>query len=213
MKDQLPLPLVAFASQADTKLKTRVVARVPQWTDGGARIHNAYRYHLWRSGLFVPGALRAPLVPARRLLWLMLNPSFADGKRDDATLKRILGYTYDWYYDRLDVVNMCGLRATDPAMLLRARDPVGPDNDRTILEQFELADAVVLAWGAGGDIRSAAVVQLLYRSAARALRDDRIYALGFTAGGQPVHPLRQARALEPVRVVLGADGHVRAAVG
>lgn len=130
----------------------------------------------------------------RKIVWIMLNPSTADDTEDDPTIRRILGFSRKWGFDRLDVVNLFAFRATDPKDMLKASDPVGPDNDRIILEVTEWADLIVGAWGNHGNYRSRAyqITQLL-----KACHLD-IWCLGCTQSGQPKHPLYLAERLEPI---------------
>ena len=65
--------------------------------------------------------------------FLMLNPSTADEVKLDPTCSRARGYAERWGYGALVVTNVFAWRATDPAQLKAARDPVGPANDRAIL--------------------------------------------------------------------------------
>lgn len=124
-----------------------------------------------------------------RCLFIMLNPSTADASSDDPTIRRCLGYAVRWGYGVLQVVNLFGLRATDPRELLRHRDPVGERNDEYVLDAArdatETGGIIVCAWGARGGYldRDAAVLRLI-RSAGAVP-----HCLGFTRGGHPRHPL------------------------
>ena len=84
---------------------------------------------------------------SRRVLFIMLNPSKADEKRNDATIRRCVGFARSWGFGILEVVNLFALMSTNPEALLKAKDPVGPDNDAAIRAALEVADTVVLAWG------------------------------------------------------------------
>ncbi|MCW5853304.1 MAG: DUF1643 domain-containing protein [Anaerolineae bacterium] len=132
-----------------------------------------YRYHLWR-------AWDAGLP---RVAFILLNPALADATADDPTLRRCLGFARAWGYGRLDVVNLFAYRTPSPAVLRRARDPVGPDNDATLVEVTRPADLVVVGWGNGGRWlgRDVAVRRLLARLP--------LTCLGLTKLGQPRHPL------------------------
>jgi hypothetical protein len=125
----------------------------------------------------------------------MLNPSTADELRLDPTCTRARNYAGRWGYGAVIVTNVFGLRATDPARLKGARDPVGPGNDRAILAAARSAALVVCAWGNHGALggRGAAVAALL-RGAGIAL-----HALRITAAGEPAHPLYLPARLRPFR--------------
>ena len=132
-----------------------------------------YRYRLWRRW-----DRTRPVVA-----FVMLNPSTADAERDDPTIRRCGGFARGWGFSAMTVVNLFALRATDPARLRRARDPIGPDNDDHIAAAAAGCDALVLAWGAHGALggRDRDVLALL--------RGCRPACLGVTRSGQPRHPL------------------------
>jgi hypothetical protein len=81
------------------------------------------------------------------LLFVMLNPSTADGEKDDATIRRCLRFAMAHDFGELEVVNLFAYRATDPKELRRAGYPVGPENDQHITDAVREAAAVCLAWG------------------------------------------------------------------
>jgi hypothetical protein len=145
-----------------------------------------YRYTLtrrWGTGPSIP--------------WVMLNPSTADGDVDDPTIRRVVGFTRDAGYGACTVLNLFALRSTDPALLLRHPDPVGPENDLVIKATVRAHTTrppgdpqprfVVAAWGASVDDRHLA-------ARARAVLDGPlagvdVRCLGTTRSGQPRHPL------------------------
>ncbi|MFN8498399.1 MAG: DUF1643 domain-containing protein [Anaerolineae bacterium] len=130
-----------------------------------------YRYRLWR--IWGAGAAVA---------FVMLNPSTADGARDDPTIRRCMGLARAWGYGRLEVVNLFAYRSPSPEALRRVSDPVGPDNDRYLGEAAGAA-LVVVAWGNDGALLGRD------RAALAALADGRLHCLGVTLRGQPRHPL------------------------
>jgi hypothetical protein len=135
-----------------------------------------YRYRLRRTWL--------PELPP--VLWIMLNPSTADAATDDPTIRRCMRFAQRWGgFGGLEVCNLFALRSTDPKALRQAADPVGPDNDRAILEASKAAGCVVVAWGAGGELKGRG------RIVARALSFVRadLVCLGRTQRGHPLHPL------------------------
>lgn len=132
-----------------------------------------YRYRLSRR--WAQGGTRAAFV--------MLNPSTADARRDDPTIRRCIGFAQRWGCAAVSVVNLFALRATHPPTLFAADDPVGPDNDRHIRRVCRETDVVVAAWGVHGARlgRDGAVLALL--------EGLELQCLGTTRGGHPLHPL------------------------
>lgn len=120
--------------------------------------------------------------PARRAVWIMLNPSTADATVDDPTVRRCLGFSRAWGCDSLEVVNLFALRATDPRELRTAVDPVGPENDGALRDAVDRGDLVVAAWGAHGVLHGRA-------AAVRAVFGPEVRCLGVTKAGMPRHPL------------------------
>jgi hypothetical protein len=122
----------------------------------------------------------------RVLLFVMLNPSVASERVDDPTLRRCMGFAHEWGgFQRLEVVNLFSLVATDPRELRRADDPIGPRTDALIRRSARDADRIVTAWGAhGGFGDRAGHVLALLRRAGRPL-----FHLGLTQDGHPRHPL------------------------
>lgn len=114
-----------------------------------------FRYQLWRRHNPSPGI--------GTILWVMLNPSTADHQQLDPTLRRCKAYSYGWGFQNWEVCNLFAFRATKPADMRAAPDPVGPDNDRLILDAAARADQIMLGWGLHGSHlgRDRAVVQLL----------------------------------------------------
>lgn len=100
-----------------------------------------YRYRLDRD--LVPlGRAFGP-----RMSWIMVNPSTADAENDDATIRKVIGFSRRHNCFRVTVGNLFGLRATDVRELKRADDPVGPENDEYLRRIMEDAQCVVVAWG------------------------------------------------------------------
>lgn len=153
--------------------RSPAAAPLDELVEAGAVVDGPYRYRLWRHWRREAGAV----------LFVMLNPSTADAKSDDPTLRRCLAFSRRWGYGGVEVVNLFAWRATDPRALALAADPIGPHNDSVVAAAAAAAHAVVVAWGAGGklDGRDRAVASLL--------RPYRPRCLGVTAAGAPRHPL------------------------
>lgn len=148
----------------------------------GADIVGEYRYRLWRGD---------PSAPA--CVFVMLNPSTADADHDDPTIRRCRDFAYGFGYDRLVVVNLYALRATDPKALWRHPDPVGPRNNAAIADQVSRAGMAVAAWGVHARPARVRSVLPILRSAPHGLR-----ALGLTKAGHPKHPLYLRKDCKPI---------------
>src|SRR5262245_45087455 len=83
-----------------------------------------------------------------RALFIMLNPSTADAEIDDPTIRSCIRLSKAEQYGSIEVVNLFALRATDPAALEGADDPIGPGNDDAIGRAIGRCDLAICAWGA-----------------------------------------------------------------
>ena len=99
-----------------------------------------YRYSLWRIW-----DSSKPLI-----LFICLNPSTADATADDPTIRRCIAFARSWGYGGLYMGNLFAFRATDPAELYKADDPVGPENDKWLLKMASKCQNIVFAWGTKG---------------------------------------------------------------
>lgn len=120
-----------------------------------------------------------------RALIVMLNPSTADAEVDDATIRSCIRLCKGAGYGSFEVVNIYGLRATDPKALTESDDPQGPMNERIVHAAICRCDVVICAWGAHPMAQSVAGFLLgkirSHRPAA--------YCFGKTKAGAPRHPL------------------------
>lgn len=131
------------------------------------------------------------------VVWVMLNPSTADAFRDDATIRRCVGFTRLWARPWFAVVNLFAHRATDPRDLIAAADR-GDDqiaDEQLTRECYDDNALVVCAWGAHGALvdRDQTVIELLARTGVK------LHMLALTKDGHPRHPLRLPGNLGPRR--------------
>jgi hypothetical protein len=128
------------------------------------------------------------------LAFVMLNPSTADERTDDATVARCVRRARDGGWGAVRVCNLFALRETRPARLRRHPQPEGAANAAALLHACRWASAVVAAWGVGGaHLEQGPRVADLLRGGAR-----RLMHLGLTRGGQPRHPLYVPYRRQPI---------------
>ena len=141
-----------------------------------------YRYTLWRhwGGMFVSGYA----------MFIGLNPSTADEKVDDPTIRRCIRYAKDWGYAGLCMTNLFAFRATLPEVMKAQVDPIGPDNDMYLLDMASDAEVIIAAWGVNGyyNGRDKEVIGLI----------KNLHHLGLSNNGYPRHPLYLKKDLKPV---------------
>ncbi len=91
------------------------------------------------------------------------------------------------------VTNIFAWRDTDPKKMRAAPDPVGPENDATILAFSDWADSIVCAWGThGAHLSRGASVEKLLRETGHDL-----FHLGLSKAGHPKHPLYISYETQP----------------
>lgn len=149
--------------------------------------NGAYRYRLerwWGHGT--------------PLHWLMLNPSTADEYVDDATIRKLVGFTMRLGRAGLVVTNLFAFRSRYPGALVANLDVIGLNNDDHILWGAAIGETIC-AWGAFADraalhTRVEAVEEMLVSAG------HTLYCLGQTKSGAPRHPL-----MAPYKL---AEGHL-----
>jgi hypothetical protein len=144
-----------------------------------------YRYTLERSwGRAQTGS---------RAVFIGLNPSTADERTLDPTLRRCVNFCITWGYTQFTMLNLFAFRATDPKRMMKVRRPVGDDNDKYIKQRCRGAGIIVCAWSAMGDYLNRGHI-------VREMLGGRysLYHLGLTANGEPKHPLYLPSNVEPI---------------
>lgn len=163
-----------------------------------------YRFWLSREGL---GGHGTGVI-------VMLNPSTADQHTDDPTIRRCMRFAGREGYHSLIVVNLYGLRATNPADLWSHPDPVGQmtaneaGNDVAIGTAISQAGRygdgrVIVAWGAHARQDRVDEFKAIVD---RARAPVTLWCLGTTKDGAPRHPLyvRGDQPLTPWPAEVGA---------
>ncbi|MCP9793268.1 DUF1643 domain-containing protein [Vulcanococcus limneticus Candia 3F8] len=139
-----------------------------------------YRYRLERTV-----AMEGPVYA-----FFGINPSTADANRDDATVRKWIGFTKTWGGSRFIVGNVFAYRATDVKQLATVEDPYGPEIGDHLSSIIEDADILVPCWGKTTKVPPqlldafAALIDAL-TSSGKPIQHFRL-----TTAGDPKHPLR-----------------------
>lgn len=140
---------------------------------------NEYRYALWRRWGKGKGYA----------MFIGLNPSTADDKVDDPTIRRCMSFAESWGYDGLCMANLFAYRTKSPSEMKQADDPVGPETDKWLKKLAKKAGVVVAAWGVHG--------QFLQRDQEVQAMIQPLHYLRLTKRGYPGHPLYLPKTLVP----------------
>jgi len=164
---------------------------VPLSFDSVARTARFSRCRAYRT------ALGRRWTPERTALgFVALNPSTADHRADDPTVRRMMGFAKREAAGGIVLVNLYAFRATRPVDLWQESHPVGPSTDRVLREVLADCRSVVACWGAIPRPAWPRARQVLRRLDRWGLR---VWALGLTRDGHPRHPLYLPRDQPLVR--------------
>ncbi|MEB3200397.1 MAG: DUF1643 domain-containing protein [Synechococcaceae cyanobacterium] len=168
-------------SSADRRGMRLSLPEEPRPSSSSARFSACGAYRWWLLRQWAPGR--------PRLLFIGLNPSSADARREDPTLRRLVGFADRWGFGSLEVVNLFSAVAVAPDRLRQLADPVGRRTDAWIARRAGACavQAIWLGWGRRGGFRQRdqRILALLNRLG----RGEDLRVVGLTATGQPRHPL------------------------
>ena len=127
------------------------------------------------------------------MVFVMLNPSTATEVQNDPTVERCERRARTLGFGGFQVVNIFAWRNTDPKKMRAAKDPIGPENDHTILESCQWGDQIIAAWGThGAHLNRGSMVEKTLRKS-----NKPVFHLGISKGGHPKHPLYIAYSQKP----------------
>ncbi len=135
------------------------------------RTHRLYLWRRWNKSL--------PWI-----MFIGLNPSTADERLNDPTVRRCIGFADRWGYGGLFMCNLFTLVSSEPAKL-NTETPIVMGANLAMRVIRERCDKAVAAWG--GLIEK---VRSGEDRVERVMRDlSPLYCLGTTKQGHPRHPL------------------------
>lgn len=124
--------------------------------------------------------------------FIMVNPSTADAEVDDATIRKLIGFSQRLGFGRFIVGNKFAYRATDVSELKTAADPVGPANDTYLSQIMEAADIVIAAWGPLAKLPRNRRSRWNFVDHLALNHGKPLHCLGTAQDGHPRHPLMLA---------------------
>lgn len=118
-----------------------------------------------------------------------VNPSDADAEKNDATIRKDIGFGDRNGWGKLVKVNLCAAVSTDVRRLARMTDPVGPDNNDHLKAEMLCADFVIACWGPPTKLPMR--LRNRWREVLRLaeLNGVLLHCIGTTNEGHPRHPL------------------------
>ncbi len=130
-------------------------------------------------------------------VFIMLNPSTADAKEDDPTIRACVEFAKRWGTGGLTVINLFAFRSTSPEGLNHVFDPFGPFNYRHVENVCKSRDVdrVICAWGSKLPKKWEDEGQTMLKH----LHEINVipYALKLNDDGNPRHPLYIKRDTKP----------------
>ena len=129
-------------------------------------------------------------------MFIMMNPSTADQEVDDRSVAKCCRFARTWGYGGIYVGNIFAYRATDKKRLRVIADPIGPDNDKHLIEMAKIAKIVIFAYGQPGhrslqDRGPRLATKLIGKGV-------KPYVLKLSNDGTPCHPLYLRKTRKPV---------------
>ncbi|MFL2873759.1 MAG: DUF1643 domain-containing protein [Pseudohongiellaceae bacterium] len=118
---------------------------------------------------------------SNQVLFIGLNPSTADSKSDDPTIRRCVNFASSWGFNAMEVVNLFSFRATYPRDLFEAELPIGSRNDFWINNAYKRSTLTIACWGSMGN----------YKNRSKKITNslDNLFCIKKNKDGTPSHPL------------------------
>ncbi len=134
-----------------------------------------YRYTLWRK--ISEGG--------RYINFICLNPSTADEKINDATIRKCIGFTKLLGFDSFCMTNLFAYRDVSPKNMKQYYNPIGEENDKYIKEIAKNSSLIICGWGNHGSFMDRGNV-LIYKLKLLGLNP---MCFDKNKDGSPKHPL------------------------
>lgn len=142
------------------------------WDDPFDPVYRYVLYRDWNKDEVLPHAV-----------FIGLNPSVADEKNDDRTVRRCINFARREGCGSMSMLNAFALISTDSKKLFLGDDPIGKDNYHYIVSECESASIIVIAWGTNGKHLNQ------HEKLLNLLKKRKLFCFGKNLDGTPKHPL------------------------
>ncbi|MDG2397281.1 MAG: DUF1643 domain-containing protein [Flavobacteriaceae bacterium] len=126
-----------------------------------------------------------------KVLFIMLNPSKADSKKNDPTLRRVINFAKNWGFGGVYVGNLHCFISTNPKEISIENKFHREKNIQSIKKMFRKSKLIIYAWGNNRSTPS--WLKMI-------IQDP--YCIELNKNGIPKHPLYLRRNLIYKRLVL-----------
>lgn len=133
-----------------------------------------------------------------KVMFIMLNPSTADGIKDDPTIRRCIGFAKSWGFGGLYVCNLFAFRSTNPKELLNTDNPFGDKNIWHTRQLLDKVEKVICAWGNEKIVDKICGKGNSFENIYYAY--DKLHFIELSKFGTPKHPLYLKSELKPNRL-------------
>ena len=175
-------------SKLKNKIMERIIKRIEKNKDGvvvkSAVFSNCEKYRYVLSRVWDN--------QREGVVFVGLNPSTADEKIDDPTIRRCRGFAEFWGFGKMYMLNLFAYRSTDPRNLKKCYHPMGEHN-LSFLEKYIRKYKTVACYGNGGKYLNRHKEFLKAHS-------GYLYGIKILKNGMPSHPLYLKKDLQPVKL-------------
>jgi hypothetical protein len=122
-------------------------------------------------------------------MFIGLNPSTADERTDDATIRRVISFAQLWGYGGVYMLNLFTCISTDPSEIKRFENPTF-QSDWAFRTYKGMVEKIIFAWGNNkiASDRAKEIIKVFPEA----------FALGINKDGSPKHPLYLPKITMPI---------------
>lgn len=127
--------------------------------------------------------------PGNTALWIGVNPSTADERQDDQSIRKLYGFGERIGVSKWLVGNLFAYRATNVGELRRVDDPIGWRCDEFLRGMIQQADLIIAGWGRIDKVPQPLRYRVNRVAALVRTQGKDLWCWGTCQDGSPRHPL------------------------